>query len=701
MNLNRKIYKTTLNGEEISLEFSELAGQANAAVVGRYGNTAVLVTVVMGKEETNGDYFPLSVDYEERFYAAGKIIGSRFIRREGRASDEATLSARLIDRAIRPLFDQRLRREVRVVVTILSYDEKNDPDVIGLISASAVLCVSNIPWNGPVAGVKLFSSESRESSDFYLSFFAGTEDKINMIEFEGKEVQENFALELFNKGHKDIKDLINFQKMIAAEIGKKKENDLFSKPDEKTLSFVRSFLSGRIESSMSEKDGLDTLKKELFIKADKEEGVEKSHIEGIFENEVDEFVHNQAIKHNKRPDGRKFDEVRDLYAEVGTFERLHGSAIFMRGATQILAVTTLGSPALEQLVETIEFSGKRHFMLHYNFPSFATGETKSSRGPGRREIGHGALASKAIINLLPSKEEFPYTIRVVAETLSSNGSSSMASTCAACLSLMDAGVPIKKHVAGIAIGLMSNPSAGSRLRLGFGGQAGQVGEYKILTDIQGPEDHYGDMDFKVAGTRDGITAIQMDVKINGINEKIFTEALIAAQKARAQILDVMEKALPHYRENISKYAPIIMKLLIPQDKIGLLIGPGGKTIKAIISDCGEGVSIDIEQEKDDGTVFVSGTDHAAVEKAFSIVKNLTRDIEIGEIIEGTVIKILEFGAIVDLGGGKDGMIHVSELKNGFTKSVEEVLHVGDHVTAKVIRADPEGKIGLSLKALAK
>ncbi|MDO8557144.1 MAG: polyribonucleotide nucleotidyltransferase [Candidatus Jorgensenbacteria bacterium] len=685
MNLNRKTYKTTLDGEDLSLEFSELAGQANAAVIGRLGQTAVLVTAVMGKNDVSGDFFPLSVDYEERFYAAGKILGSRFIRREGKASDDAILSGRLIDRTMRPLFDPRLRREVKIVVTVLAYDEKNDPDIISLIAASAALGVSNIPWGGPVAGVKLASSEPRESDAFYTSTFAGTETQINMIELEGKEIQENLAAKLFADAQKKIGELVTFQKAIIKEIGKPKENVALPEPDQETLSFVQKFLSDKLETAMREKT-LDALKDELFKQAESETGLNKALMLGIFEDYIDAFVHTEAIKKGKRPDGRKFDEVRDLYAEVGILERTHGSAIFMRGTTQILAVTTLGSPAAEQLIETIEFSGKKRFMLHYNFPSFATGEIKQSRGPGRREIGHGALALKALINMIPSKDEFPYAIRVVAETLSSNGSSSMASTCAACLSLMDAGVPIKKLVAGIAIGLMSDER-----------------EYKILTDIQGPEDHYGDMDLKIAGTRDGITAIQMDVKINGIDAKIFADGLAAAQKARFHILDVMEKTLPKYRETVSSYAPIIMKIPIPQDKIGLLIGPGGRTIKGIISDVGENVAIDIEQENGqaEGYVFVSGTDRVAVEKAFAIVKGLTREYTVGEIIEGPIVRILEFGAIVDLGGGKDGMIHVSELKEGFTKRVEDVLHIGDRVTAKVIRVDPEGKIGLSLKAMGK
>jgi len=692
MKLNRKIYTTQLDGEEISLEFSELAGQANASVIGRHGNTTVLATVVMGKEDTQGDYLPLTVDYEEKFYAVGKILGSRFMRREGRPSDDATLSARLIDRAIRPLFNQRLRREVQVVVMILEYDEKTDPDIIGLLSASIALAVSDIPWDGPVAGVKFTSGTSKESSNYYTSFFAGGKGKIypnasmekvgvNMIEFDGKEIAEETARKLFSEAQKKIETLIEFQKKIVSEIGKRKAEIMIPEPDVELVKSVHEFISNKIEETLKTKT-VEQLKKSLFehIK-EKNPDISFVYIENIFEQEIDVFVHKQAIEKNTRVDGRKFDEIRDLYAEVGVLKRTHGSAIFTRGATQVLAVTTLASPSAEQLIETLKFSGKRRFMLNYNFPKFSTGETGRSRGPGRREIGHGALAMKAIANIIPSKEEFPYAIRVVAETLSSNGSSSMASTCSTCLSLMDAGVPLKKHVAGIAIGLMSNES----------------GAYKILTDIQGPEDHYGDMDLKIAGTRNGITAIQMDVKINGITPEIFRDALDAGKKAREEILVIMENTLPKYRDHVSPFAPTIMTLPISQEKIGLVIGPGGKTINGIIAEVGGGIAIDIEQE---GLVFVSGIDKNAVQKAYNIVKSIIRDIEIGEVVEGTVVKIFEFGAIVDLGGDKDGMIHVSELKNGFVKSVEEVLHIGDVVKAKVIRAE-NGKIGLSIKALEK
>ncbi len=679
MDLVKKTYTTTLKGEPITLETSRLAGKANAAVIGKYGDTVVLATVVMSKENKGVNFLPLTVDYEERFYAAGKIIGSRFVRREGRPSDEAMLSARLIDRTLRPLFDPRLRREVQVVITILAYDEEHDPDVIALLAASTALAISDIPWNGPVAGIK-FVSPKTESSFGYQTFFSGTKDFVNMIEFEGKEFAERDAERIFTEAHEEIKKLIEFQTGIIKEIGKSKADVALAEPNPSLRHTVTEFLKDEIETALAEKR-VEELQAKLFehLKAQGEEEESLKIAEVVFEEEVDRFVHELAIKKGKRVDGRNLNEVRDLYAETGLFRRTHGSALFVRGETQVLSVTTLGTPAAEQLVETMETTGTKRFMLHYNFPSFSVGETGRSRGPGRREIGHGTLAFKAINAVLPSEEQFPYTIRIVAETLSSNGSSSMATTCASSLSLMDAGVPIEKPVAGIAIGLMSD----------------EKGNYKILTDIQGPEDHYGDMDFKVAGTKDGVNAIQMDVKIGGITLQIFREALAAAREARLHILETMNAILPEPRKELSPFAPMITTLHIPPGKIGELIGPGGKTINGILAQAGNKVTIDVEQ---DGRVFVAGTDAALVAKVVGLIEQIFHEYRVGEVVEGPVVRILEFGAIVDLGGGRDGMIHVSELKNGFVKKVEDVVHVGDRVRAKIIRVE-EGKIGLSVRQL--
>jgi polyribonucleotide nucleotidyltransferase len=628
----------------------------------------------MSKEDKGGDFFPLTVDFEERFYAAGKIIGSRFVRREGRPSEEAILSSRLIDRTIRPLFDSRLRRELQVVVTVLAYDENNDPDEIALLATSTALAISDIPWNGPVAGVGL------EKENEYKAFFAGTEEKINMIELQGMEINENVAKELFEKALINIKKLIQFQKQIVKEIGKEKANVLLKEIDTELKNKVKTFIvTNNLEEALRNKT-LDNLKNKLFEYL-KSEGLSEETFktaEIVFEEEIDDFVHRLALEKNERVDGRKLNEIRDLHGEVGLFERTHGSALFIRGETQVLAVTTLATPDAEQIIETMETFDKKRFILHYNFPGFATGETSKSKGPGRREIGHGNLASKALAAVLPSKEEFPYTIRVVAETLSSNGSSSMASTCAASMSLMDAGVPIKKHVAGISIGLMSNKD-----------------NYKLLTDIQGPEDHYGDMDFKVAGTEKGITAIQMDVKIDGITSQIFYEALNLAKDARLKILDFMKKIIDKPREKVSPFAPKISQINIPKDKIGELIGPGGRVINSILQTVNNEVTINIEE---DGKIYVCGHDEEKINKVLNLIKLTLREYKVGEVVEGTITKILDFGAIVDLGGGQDALIHISEIKDGFVKDINELLKIGDKVKAKVIKVE-EGRIGLSLKQL--
>jgi polyribonucleotide nucleotidyltransferase len=683
MDLNKKTYRTVLHGEDLSIEVSALAGQANAAVFGKWGGTTVLATAVMSKLDKGGDFFPLTVDYEERFYAAGKILGSKFVRRENRPTDEAILSARLIDRTIRPLFDHRLRREVQIVVTVLTYDERHDPDVIGLIAVSTALGISDIPWNGPVGGAK-YAQPDGEKGKGYRAFFAGPKGHINMIEFEGKEVPKEVALQAFAEGERDIAALVDFQEKIIADIGKPKADVHLEAPDEALVTKVREFTDGKIEEAIRTKT-IEHLKELLFasLTADGADEATLRAAEQIFETEFDTHVHVDALKNNRRPDGRAFDEIRDLHAEIAPLPLTHGSGLFIRGTTQVLAVATLDSLKAEQLVESMEGLTAKRFMLHYNFPKFATGETgKGGRGPGRREIGHGALAAKAVSAMIPPKEEFPYAIRIVAETLSSNGSSSQASTCAASLALMDAGVPIKRHVAGIAIGLMLEESGDG---------------YKILTDIQGPEDHYGDMDFKVAGTREGLTAIQMDVKVRGITKKIFEEALVAGEKARIQILDVMERAIPAPRPEVSEYAPKVSIIHLPEYKIGEVIGSGGKNIQGLIAAVGGEVTIDIE---DDGTTYITGVKKDLVERTIKSIEAIIKEYEVGEVVTGPVVKILEFGAIVDLGGGNDGMIHVSELKEGFVDRVEDVLKLGEVVTAKVVKIDRErGKIGLSLKAM--
>lgn len=699
MDLQRKKFEIELAGRTLRLETSRLAEQANAAVLATYEGTTVLATVVMTKEDKSVDFMPLTVDYEEKYYAVGKILGSQYVRREGKPSEEAVLSGRLIDRAIRPLFDNRLRRGIQVTATILSYDGENDPDFVALSAVSAALHISDIPWNGPIAGISVtkFGEEvvfnptqsvltARAAEKSFISFVAGIEGRVNMIELEGYEAKEEEVISAYEKALPEIERLAAVIREMRTSVGKPKADVVLPETDGALLSAVNDYLSDKLEDAvyvktkMERQGNLDDLRKNLLSHL-KEKGFEEkslSDAEGLFDRALDEIVHVNIIEKDRRPDGRALDEVRDLYAEVSLLPRTHGSAVFVRGNTQSLAVATLASPGSEKVIETIEFSGKQRFMLHYNFPGYSVGEATSYRGPGRRDIGHGALAEKAVRPIVPSVEDFPYAIRVVSEILSSNGSSSMATVCASTLALMDAGVPIKKPVAGIAMGLMSDAS----------------GKYKILTDIQGPEDHHGDMDFKVAGTDSGVNAIQMDVKISGVAPKVLLEGLMQARAARIHILEAMKIALSAPRPEISKYAPKVSIFEIDPSKIGEVIGPGGKIINGIIDRTG--VSIDIE---DSGKVFVAGTDHAMVESAINEIKSITREFKIGEIVEGSVIRILEFGAIVDLGGGRDGMVHVSEIKEGFVKNVTDVLNMGDFVRAKIVKVEGD-KVGLSIKQLA-
>ncbi|TSC82794.1 MAG: polynucleotide phosphorylase/polyadenylase [Parcubacteria group bacterium Gr01-1014_19] len=665
MNLNKKLFKT------------EFAGQPK-----------------------DSDYFPLSVDYEERFYAAGKILGSRFVRREGRPGEEAILSGRIIDRTVRPLFDHRLRREVQLVVTILEIDNESDLEFITLMTASTALAISDIPWNGPVAGVKMLFDGNKltfnaKQTDIkavwpaekgFLSFVSGTAEKINMIELEGVDAEESEVAKAFDLAQKEIAKMIDWQKGIVKEIGKPKASVHLAEPDAKLVKLVHDYLDGKLEKALYTKDKGEQHRKmaevqnglKALLVAEGRDEKELILANQIFERVTDDLVHKKILESEIRPDGRKLDEVRDLHAEVGLLQRAHGSALFIRGETQALVVTTIAPPGAEQLMENMRGLVERRFMLHYNFPPYSTGETGRVGAPGRREIGHGALAEKAVKNLIPTEDEFPYVIRVVSEVLSSNGSSSQATTCGAVLSMMDAGIPIKKSVAGIAMGMMTGPK----------------GEYKVLTDIQGPEDHYGDMDFKVAGSADGVRAVQMDVKIDGITNKMLVDGLAQAKQARLEILKVMNKALAAPRKEISQYAPVILRLDINPDKIGLVIGPGGKVINSIIETTGA-LTIDIEQT---GRVLIAGPNKEKAQAALEAVQSMVKEYTIGEIVQGPIVRILEFGAIVEFGPEQDGMIHVSELKEGFVKKVEDVVKLGQVVKAKIIKSDM-GKIGLSMKGV--
>ncbi len=719
MPIQRKKYAIEIGGKELSFELSSIAEQANASVIVRYGDTVVLVTAVMSPDDEPLDYMPLTVDYEERFYAAGKIIGSRFIRREGRPSEEAVLAGRLVDRTIRPLFDSRMRRKIQVVITVLAYDEENDPEFPGLMGASLALALSDIPWRGPVAGVRVAKLGARfvinpTNTEMRLpagqagateggamtfeTFTAGAKGRINMIELGGYEASEESVLDAFRAAQKEIDRLVDFELQIVKEEGLPKSTVHLAEIAPELRAAVEEFLKPRLEAvvyqptKQEHSAKLRELKSALHAHiAEKIEGTHYKIVEELFDEAVNDIVHQNILEKERRPDGRKLDELRALDGEVGLLPRTHGSALFVRGNTQALAVTTLAAPGAEQLIETMETTGKRRFLLHYNFPHFSVGETGRMGGPGRREIGHGNLARKAVEPLIPAVGDFPYTIRVVSEILSSNGSSSMATVCASVMSLMDAGVPIKKAAAGIAMGLMmEDPVKSAHADHGASGL-----KYKVLTDIQGPEDHHGDMDLKAAGTELGLNALQMDVKVDGLTLEILEKALVQAKKARLEILKVMQGVIASPRPALSPHAPMVSSLKIDPEKIGLLIGPGGKMINGLIKKYAL-ATIDVEE---DGSVFVAGAAHEKVEAAVAEIKALTREIKVGEIVEGNIIKILDFGAIVDLGGGKDGMIHVSELKEGFVKSVTDVVKLGDFVRVKVVRAEDD-RIGLSLKQLS-
>jgi polyribonucleotide nucleotidyltransferase len=697
-----KEFKLDIGGRELKVEVKNLAEMAAASALVQYGETLVLGTVVMSGNEKEGiDFFPLTVDYEERYYAAGKILGSRYIRRESRPSDEAILTSRLIDRAIRPRFPKGLRRETQIVATCLSWDRENDPDIIGLIAASLVLSFSNIPWSGPIAIVRIGkiadefilnpTYEQREKSDLDL-VIAGIEKNgeflINMMEAEAEEASEDVILKAANWAKPHLKKIIDFQNQIVEKVGKEKIKIEEPPVDLELEKEIKEFLGDRLEKALYQKvkvermGQVNDLKEELVYYIEgKYPGMGKAgYTKDFFEKEIEKLVHQNIILKEKRPDGRQLDEIREITIEAGLLPRTHGSGLFCRGQTKALSILTLGAPGDVKLLEGMETVGKKRFMHHYNFPPYSTGEVKPIRGPGRRDIGHGMLAEKALIPLVPSLEEFPYTIRVVSEILSSNGSTSMASVSSSSLALMDAGVPIKTPASGIALGLMTD----------------ERGNYKILTDIQGPEDHHGDMDFKIAGTKKGITAIQMDVKIDGISEKILKEVLSQGKKARIQILDKMKKVLEKPRSELSPFAPKILTIQINPEKIREVIGPGGKVINEIIEECG--VSIDIE---DSGKIFVTAEKEEAAKKAISWIKNITREIKVGEVFQGKVKRILDFGAFVEIMPGQEGLIHISQLAPFRVRKVEDVVKIGDIVPVKVISIDEHGRINLSLKEAKK
>jgi polyribonucleotide nucleotidyltransferase len=665
-----------------------------------------MATAVMSKKEIEGiDFFPLTVAYEERFYAIGKILGSRFMKREGRPSEQSILTSRLIDRAIRPLFPADFKREVQVIITCLSWDKESDLASLGLIAASIVLSTSDIPWDGPVAPVRIgmrdnnmvafptFAERETGSMDLLLSGLKSESKKeilINMIEAGMKEIPEEDILKAVELAKKYHEDILNFEEDIVKKIGKEKIVLEEKGSDEEIKKEVKDLLGNRIDNILKKDatDDLHAIREELGEILKKHDDADKTRYGfSFFEKESERVIHENIIEKGIRFDGRKSDEIRELSCDVNVIPRVHGTGLFCRGETRVLSFLTLGSPGDQKIFEEMELNGKKRFMHHYNFPPSCVGETGPLRGPGRREIGHGMLGEKALRAMIPEAENFPYTIRVVSEVLCSNGSSSMASTCAACLALMDGGVPIKNPVSGIAMGLMMEMNDK---------KSTEDKKYLVLTDVQGEEDHYGDMDFKAAGTKNGITALQMDIKVRGITYQIMKDALEQSKKARIQILAKMMETLPEPRKELSPNAPRIYIIKIRPDQIGDVIGTGGKIINEIIDECG--VLIDIEET---GEVFVTAENEASAQKALEWIKNLTKEVAVGELYQGKIKRILEFGAFAEILPGQEGMIHISQLANERVNKVTDVVKVGDVVPVKVISIDEQGRINLSLKEARK
>ncbi|MBI4239758.1 polyribonucleotide nucleotidyltransferase [Candidatus Uhrbacteria bacterium] len=704
-----KKFETEIGGKKLSVEIGKLAQQASGSVVCQYGDTTVLATAVMSATEREGiDFFPLQVEYEERLYAAGKIKSSRFIKREGRATDEAVLTGRLVDRAIRPLFPHGIKNEVQVILTVLSVDQENDPDVPAMIGAALALSISDIPWEGPLGGIRIGringewvinpSYEARVKSEIDL-FIAGTHDKVLMLEAGAQQAGEEvcadaieFCLKHLGKVCafiSDIQSQVGVAKKTVADLSKKKveeeseEETVSPEQIERVMNWIKEkapahLTTGANVTKKSRKASIGLMKTELeeHLKQEQVGKDKRKKLLALLDEEAEALVTRAILDKEQRVDGRALTEIRPLSVEVGVLPRLHGTGLFSRGETQVLSAVTLGAPGDEQILDGMEEVGKKRYMHHYNFPPYSVGEVKPMRGPGRREIGHGALAEKALLPVLPSKEEFPYTIRVVSEVLGSNGSSSMASTCGSTLALMDAGVPINAPVAGIAMGLASDTT----------------GRYKILTDLQDLEDGEGGMDFKVAGTTNGITAIQLDTKTKGLTMEIVKETLQRARDARLQILDAMTAVIAAPRAELSRYAPRIVSLRINPDKIRDVIGPGGKVINEIID--ATGVDIDIEQ---DGLVMVTSTNAEGMEKAVEWIKRLTREVKVGEMFEGKVMRTLDFGAFVEVLPRQEGLVHISELAPYRVKQVSDIVKIGQTVTVKVIGIDEQGRINLSMK----
>ena len=696
-----KIYETELAGRKLTIETGKIAELSNGNVIVRYGETVVMVNVTSAKEpKEDVDFFPLSVDYEEKLYAVGKIPGS-FTKREGKPTDKAILTSRAIDRPLRPLFPKDFRNDTCVVATVLSVEPDNSPEVCAMIGASAALSISDIPFGGPTAAVAVGyvdneivinpTLEQREKSRLTLTV-AGTLNKITMIEAGADEISNDIMLEAIKQAHEEIKKICNFISDIKAEIGKPKFEYKSFKTDQEVYKEIEENFKTRMYEDVQATDktvrdaNIEKITEDItsyFVEKYGEEVAQekKTDIADSIHDLEKACVREMILEEHKRPDGTKIDEIRPLSCEVGVLPRVHGSAIFTRGQTQVMSVVTLGMKSEEQMLDGLDEEESKRYMHQYNFPSYSVGEARPSRGPGRREVGHGALAEKALVPVIPSEEEFPYAIRVVSEVLSSNGSTSQASICGSTLALMDAGVPIKKPVAGISTGLITDKNDPNR--------------YIMLTDIQGIEDFFGDMDFKVGGTKDGITAIQVDIKIDGLTYDIIKEAFERTKIARDYILDnIMLPVINKPREEISKYAPKIIIDTINVEKIKDVIGPGGKMINKIIEETG--VKIDIN---DDGKVCVYSNDTESGKKAMDMILDIAKIIEVGKIYNGTVTKIMSFGAFIDIGGGNEGLLHISKISNKRVEKVEDVLSVGDEVTVKVSEIDNQGRINLNMKDL--
>ena len=695
----KEVFEKDFYGRKLIVETGEIAKQAGGAVIVRYGDTVTISTACASSVAKDTDFFPLTVSFEEKLYSVGKIPGG-FLRREGRPSEHATLTARLIDRPIRPLFAEGFRNEVQVVNTVLSVDTDCSPEMAAMFGASLALCVSNIPFDGPIAGVKVGyidgefivnpSVEQAKRSAIELTV-AGTKEALNMVEAGAHEVSEDLMLDALMFGHERVKELCEYQEEIIAKVGKEKMEVVLYEIDPRIKEYVNENGKKRLEEAVSIHDKLESYAAQENITNEMKEHF--ATLEGVTEKEADKLVKQtneycteiianevrRLISEEKiRPDGRALDEIRPLNSQVDLLPRVHGSALFTRGQTQVMSITTLGPLGDNQIIDDLTEVEEKRFMHHYNFPPYCVGEVGRMGTPGRREIGHGALGERALLQVMPSEEEFPYAIRTVAEVMESNGSSSQASICAGTMSLMAAGVPIKAPVAGVAMGLITTGD-----------------NYAILTDIQGTEDHYGDMDFKVAGTRDGITALQMDIKCKGITREIFKEALAQAHKGRLEILDNMATAIAKPRKEVSEYAPKMVTFSIPTDKIRDVIGKGGEMINKIIEECDQ-VKIDID---DDGKVVIYHTSKEAIQKAKDMIDDITRVAEVGQVYDATVVRLEKFGAFVELFKGTDALLHVSKIKRERVDKVEDVLKIGDKIKVKVTEIDDKGRINCSAKDL--